>query len=215
MKEKELEASNTPSLDLDNTPVDPTEHTQTTITKKKDTSPKERATSKKSRATHDEDVIGVDEESMYSDTDSLVALSDSSYDTDLAASSNSDIDSEYDPDVEIVDEDDEDIPPFSYDVDDPCIEVGVVFPDVKQCKEAVTQHAIIHDHAFKATRTDHNKFRAVCKRADKGCKWRFYATTSKNKYIGCKVKYIYTCIFMCCSKNKYITYSCVILMCCR
>jgi hypothetical protein len=143
MKEKELEASNTPSLDLDNTPVDPTEHTQTTITKKKDTSPKERATSKESRATHDEDVIGVDEESMYSDTDSLVALSDSSYDTDLAASSNSDIDSEYDPDVEIVDEDDEDIPPFSYDVDDPCIEVGVVFPDVKQCKEAVTQHAII------------------------------------------------------------------------
>jgi hypothetical protein len=122
---------------------------------------------------------------------------------------------EHDPDVEIVDEDDEDIPPFSYDVDDPCIEVGVVFPDVKQCKEAVTQHAIIHDHAFKATRTDHNKFRAVCKRADKGCKWRFYATTSKNKYIGCKVKYIYTCIFMCCSKNKYITYSCVILMCCR
>jgi hypothetical protein len=131
MKEKELEASNTPSLDLDNTPVDPTEHTQTKPIKKKDTSPKERATSKKSRATHDEDVIGVNEESMYSDTDSLVALSDSSYDTDLAASSDSDIDSEYDPNVEIVDEDDEGIPPFSYDVDDPCIEVGVVFPDVK------------------------------------------------------------------------------------
>jgi hypothetical protein len=73
---------------------------------------------------------------MYSYTDSLVTLSDSSYDTDLAASSDSDIDSEYDPDIEIVDEDDEDIPPFSYDVDDPCIEVGVVFPNVKQCKEA-------------------------------------------------------------------------------
>jgi hypothetical protein len=129
---------------------------------------------------------------MYSDTDSLVALSDSSYATDLATSSDSDFDSEYDADVDILD-DDEDIPAFLYDVDDPCIEVGVVFLDVKQCKEAITKHAIIHNHAFKPTRTDHNKFRVVCKRANKGCKWRFYATTSKNKYIGCKV---YTCIFM-------------------
>jgi hypothetical protein len=84
---------------------------------------------------------------MYSDIDSLVALSDSSYNTDLAASSDSDFDSEYDLDVDIVDEEEEDIPAFSYNVDDPCIEVGVVFPDVKQCKEVVTQHAIIHNHA--------------------------------------------------------------------
>jgi hypothetical protein len=38
---------------------------------------------------------------MYSDSDSLLALSDNSYDTDLLASSDSDIDSsdpEYDPD---------------------------------------------------------------------------------------------------------------------
>jgi hypothetical protein len=84
--------------------------------------------------------------------------------------------------------------PFSYDVDDPCIEEGVVFPDVKQCKEAVTQHTIIYDHAFRPTRADHNKFRALCKRAYKDCKWRFYATTSKNKYIGCKVK---ICSFLC------------------
>jgi hypothetical protein len=45
--------------------------------------------------------------------------------------------------------------------------MGVMFSDVKQCKKAVTQHVIIHDHAFRPTRTDHNKFRAVCKRADK------------------------------------------------
>ncbi|TVU10853.1 hypothetical protein EJB05_44406, partial [Eragrostis curvula] len=99
-------------------------------------------------------------------TDSLVAMSDSSYDTDLAASSDSDIDPsdvEYDPDDDMMDEDDDDdgIPPFSYDVDDPCIDVGVVFPDVKQCKEAVTHHAIINNHAFRHTRSDSDKFRAV------------------------------------------------------
>ncbi|KAG2568144.1 hypothetical protein PVAP13_7NG325448 [Panicum virgatum] len=54
---------------------------------------------------------------------SLAALSDRSYDTDLAASSDSDDDCsdiEFDPDGEIVDMEDEyDLPDFSYDVDDP------------------------------------------------------------------------------------------------
>src|SRR6266542_4229670 len=40
----------------------------------------------KNQGVDDEDV-GVNEECMYSDTDSLAALSDSSYDTDMAASS--------------------------------------------------------------------------------------------------------------------------------
>ncbi|XP_066392246.1 uncharacterized protein [Miscanthus floridulus] len=66
-------------------------------------------------------------------------LSDSSYDTDLAASSDSDddwsgdSDTEFDPNGEIVDEVDEyDLPMFSYDADDPCIDVNVVFLDVKK-----------------------------------------------------------------------------------
>jgi hypothetical protein len=91
---------------------------------------------------------------MYYGTDPYVS-SDYSYDTNLAASSNSDIDSsdsEYDPDIEVVDDDEEGISPSSYDVDVPCIEVGVVFSDVNQCKKVVTEHVIIHDHAFRPTR---------------------------------------------------------------
>jgi hypothetical protein len=143
IERKILETPNNPSLYL-YPRVEPTQLTQVTPTK-------ERNTYQKVRATHNEDVVGVNEESMYCDTNPHV-LCDSSYGIDLAASSDSNIDSsdgEYDPDVEIVDEDEEDIPPFSYDVDDPCIEVGVVFLDVKQCKEAVTQHTIIHNHAFR------------------------------------------------------------------
>ena len=59
-------------------------------------------------------------------------LSDSSYNTDLASSSDSnddqsgDSDTEFDPDGEIVDEEDEyDLPMFSYDADDSCINVNV------------------------------------------------------------------------------------------
>jgi len=109
----------------------------------------------------------------------------------LAASSDSDddcSDTEFDPDGEIVDMEDEyDLPDFSYDVDDPCIDVNVVFPDVDQCKSAVTHHAILNDHAFEIVKKDKTRFRAKCKRADRGCKWTFFASTSK-KYIGCKVK---------------------------
>jgi len=58
-------------------------------------------------------------------------------------------------------------------IDDPCIDVNVVFPDVDQCKFAVTYHAILHDHAFKTVIINKKRFRAICKRANKGCKWTF------------------------------------------
>ena len=116
------------------------------------TTKKKRATKAKSKGAHDDECVGVDEEGTHSDTDSLVAPSDSSYDSDLAASSDSAdgcSDPEFDPDGEVFDDDDEyDPPPFSYDVDDPCIDVGIVFPDVDQCKSAVTHHAILNDHAY-------------------------------------------------------------------
>ncbi|XP_052137384.1 uncharacterized protein LOC127755770 [Oryza glaberrima] len=118
-------------------------------------------------------------------------MSESSYDSDLAASSDSETDCsdpEFDPDDEIVDDtDDDDVPIFSYDAHEPCIDVGVVFPDVDQCKSAVTHHAILNDHAFETIKKDKDRFRAICKRAEQGCKWIFFASTSK-KYIGCKVK---------------------------
>uniref|UniRef100_A0A0A9FIC4 MULE transposase domain-containing protein n=1 Tax=Arundo donax TaxID=35708 RepID=A0A0A9FIC4_ARUDO len=145
---------------------------------------------KRSRAHDDEEAVGVDEEGKYSDTESLAALSDSSYDIDLAASSDSECsDPEYDPDVdvEIVDEDEDgDIAVFAYDVDDPCIDKDVVFPDVKQCKSAVTHHSILNDYTFQTIKKDTTRFRAQCKKANKDCKWRFFASTSK-KYIGCKL----------------------------
>jgi hypothetical protein len=115
---------------------------------------------KRKGAYDDDEPVGVDEEGNYSETESLAALSDSSYDTDLAASSDSDCsDPEYEPDVEIFDEDDDDdISVFSYDVDDPCVDIGVVFPDVKQCKSALTQHAILNDYAFRTVRKTTNAF---------------------------------------------------------
>ena len=123
-------------------------------------------------------------------------LSDSSYDSELAASSNSELDDfsdseysdpEYEPDLEIVDEDDnDDVPDCSYDVNAPCVDIGCVFRDVNQCKSALTQHAILNDYAFRTVKKDNERYRAKCMRADQGCKWTFFASTSK-KSIGCKL----------------------------
>jgi hypothetical protein len=49
----------------------------------------------------------------------------------------------------------------------------VVFPDVNQCKYAVTYHAILNDHAFETVKKDRKRFRVTCKRATEGCKWTF------------------------------------------
>ncbi|WVZ73755.1 hypothetical protein U9M48_022032 [Paspalum notatum var. saurae] len=113
----------TPPLDLD-PPVNPAQPTQE-ITK----------------PTNDnKEPVGDDEEKANSDFDSLATPSDNSYDSQVVASSDSDgSNSEYEPDEEIIDEDDEDVlSVFSYDVDHPCVDVGVVFPDVKRHLKAVT-----------------------------------------------------------------------------
>jgi hypothetical protein len=205
---------NTPPVVLD-PHVDPTQSTQS-VRELTEIAPNtyERATNcnptkkgkkhKRKRAHDEEEPIRVDEEGNFSDTESLAALSDSSYDSDIAASSESDFsDPEYDPDVEIFDEDDEDdISSFSYDVDNPCVDVGVIFPDVKQCKSALTQHAILNDYAFRTVKKDNERFRAKCLRADKGCNWIFYASISKIKYIGCKVLTLQILFFI-----LYISYS--------
>jgi hypothetical protein len=60
----------------------------------------------------------------------------------------------------------------------------------------VIQHAILNDHAIRHIKTDKDRFRAVCLRAYKGCKWKFFASTSKRKYSGCKVN-IHTAFVMC------------------
>jgi hypothetical protein len=58
-------------------------------------------------------------------------VSDSSYDTDITSSPDLELGSNYASDIDILDSDEgNDITEFSYDVDDPCIDVDVVFSDV-------------------------------------------------------------------------------------
>jgi hypothetical protein len=79
----------------------------------------------------------------------------------LVASSDDDLDPEFDPNCEIIDGDDvDDLSVFSYDQDAPEIEVGVIFSDTKECKSAVLHHVVLHDHAFHTIKMDTTRFTA-------------------------------------------------------
>jgi hypothetical protein len=98
-------------------------------------------------------------------------------------------DLEYDSDAEIHYVDDvDDVPTFSFDVDDPYIDVDMVFPDVDQCQE-VHHRCILNDHAYHTIKKDKERFRANCLRASEGCKWLLFASISK-KELGCKVNFV-------------------------
>jgi hypothetical protein len=74
-----------------------------------------------------------------------------------------------------------------------------VFPDVDQCKSAVTHHAILHDHAFQIVEKDKVRFRAICKKADQGCNWKFFIYKQEIPWLHDKFN-----IFMSIAVSKYI-----------
>jgi hypothetical protein len=78
----------------------------------------------------------------------------------------------------------------SYDVDEPYVHEGVIYPNMNAVKYALTRHAIVTDYAFQTMKKDKSRFRAKCKKEDKGCKWTLFASTSKRFY-GCKTYSIF------------------------
>jgi hypothetical protein len=119
--------------------------------------------------------------------------------------------SNYDGDEVISLDDDEDTEPtFCYDVDHPCVdEEGVIYPDVNAVKFALTHHAIIKDYAFQTVKKDKSRFRAKCKKADKGCKWTFFFESTSKRFYGCKAcSIIYTplCYFLFSCNNIYVLF---------
>ncbi|XP_062224487.1 uncharacterized protein LOC133923038 [Phragmites australis] len=121
-----------------------------------------------------------------SDHDCLDVDTDSSYDSFLVVSSelNSKSNPDFDPDKEVLDDEGQDCEiVYAHDPDSPCIDEGVLFADVDACKKK-----------------DKKRLMALHKKADKGCKWKFHASTSK-KYSGCKVK-VNNLSHTCSSVNK-------------
>ncbi|RLN28084.1 uncharacterized protein C2845_PM05G11130 [Panicum miliaceum] len=79
------------------------------------------------------------------------------------------------------------VPVVAYDRDDPPMSVGSLYPNMKQFKLALNQHAIKHKFEYPTEKSDPGRVRAYCARKrEEGCRWRLHASTKDDKSV--KVK---------------------------
>jgi len=120
--------------------------------------------------------VGVDEEGLYLTCGkSRAALSDSS-------DSDSESDEEYQEEDGLVGQDPlPPIPVVVYDKEDPSMSVGSIYPNMREFRIALSQHAIKHEFEFNIEKSDPGRVRAYCSRKkDEGCRWRLHASTMKD-----------------------------------
>ena len=75
--------------------------------------------------------------------------------------------------------------------------VGSVYPNMKQFKLALNQHAIKHEFEYLTEKSDPGRVRAYCsKKVQEGCRWRLHARTKEDKSL--KVTIIIIADFVSC-----------------
>ena len=165
-----------PSLAAASQPTEPISSQHTKPTARQPTEPNNDVECLANPRPHKEHV-GVHDEALY-----LPARK-----THVGEKNDSESDSE--SDVEYEDEDgligNDPLPPVpivAYDRDDPPMSVGSVYPNMKQFKLALNQHAIRHEFEYLTEKSDPGRVRAYCaKKVEEGCRWRLHACTKEDK----------------------------------
>jgi len=72
-------------------------------------------------------------------------------------------------------------PNVDYDKNDPPLAVGTMYPNMKEFKVSLSQHAIKHKFEFNIEKSAPSRYRVYCSRRDKdNCPWRLHASTMQN-----------------------------------
>ena len=129
-----------------------------------------------------------------------------------------DSESDSESDVEYEDEDgligNDPLPPVpivAYDRDDPPMSVGSVYPNMKQFKLALNQHAIKHEFEYLTKKSDPGRVRAYCsKKVEEGCRWRLHARTKEDKSL--KVTIIIIADFVSCRSCPLQFFFCCLII---
>jgi hypothetical protein len=69
---------------------------------------------------------------------------------------------------------------FIYDKDNPKIELGTMFPDMKAFRLALRQYAINKEFELATEKSCKTKFRGHCKQKTNDCPWQIVGTKMKN-----------------------------------
>lgn len=74
------------------------------------------------------------------------------------------------------------IPIASYDKDDPPMSVGSIYPNMREFRLALSQHAINREFEYNIEKSDPGRLRAYCSRwEEENCRWSLYAKTTKDR----------------------------------
>uniref|UniRef100_A0A453RM32 Transposase MuDR plant domain-containing protein n=2 Tax=Aegilops tauschii subsp. strangulata TaxID=200361 RepID=A0A453RM32_AEGTS len=137
--------------------------------------------------------VGIDEENIYLKEEpkalNVVLLPDKEKDQDYVVDGESEDESEDGSEDESEDEteveEDEELhevnhaPNIEYDKDDPPMTEGFIYPNMKEFKLALSQHAIKHEFEYNTEKSAPCRFRGYCKRRDEdNCPWRIHASTT-------------------------------------
>lgn len=81
----------------------------------------------------------------------------------------------------------------AYDRDDPPMSVGRLYPNLKEFRLALSQHAIKNEFEYNTKKSDLERMIAYCSRKDQEERWRLYASTYLD---GITIKVIaYSCTY--------------------
>ena len=114
-------------------------------------------------------------------------------------SSKSELESGYGTDDASSDEEQQDPPQpiepeIVYDVNDPPMVVGSIYPNMNVFKLAIAQHSIKHKYEYNIEKSDPGRYRAHCSSKLEGCQWRIHASTMEDKVV---VKVNHTDFYKC------------------
>ncbi|CAN6198602.1 unnamed protein product [Urochloa humidicola] len=131
--------------------------------------------------------VGVDDEAFYLDAP---ASNTHVGGDDVDEQSESESEVEYEEEDCLVGKDPEPpMPNVIYDRNDPPISVGNLYPNMKQFKLVLSQHAIKNEFEYNTEKSDPERLRAYCTRkVEEGCRWRIHASTYKD---GVTIKHIH------------------------
>ncbi|CAN6289119.1 unnamed protein product [Urochloa humidicola] len=116
--------------------------------------------------------VGVDDECLYIAAPTPKAHMVQDIDSDSDSDSDSQSDEEYEEEEGLVGKDPlPPVPIIAYDRDDLPMSVGSLYPNIKEFRMALSQHAIRHEFEFNTEKSDPGRLRAYCsKKEEEGCR---------------------------------------------
>jgi hypothetical protein len=64
-----------------------------------------------------------------------------------------------------------------YDIDDPPMTVGTIYPDMASFKIVLASHAVKHEFNYEIDKSDTGRYTVHCSMRNEGCLWRLHAST--------------------------------------